>query len=164
MPKTEQMKESFMEALSCAVGTIESNFFNGYVNKIDEVMKEVLEVLEVSVFVEGSLLNSERDKQEKKEHIPVNSSSDSCIMEENNINERMELNVIKGEVSNIGYIALNDLNILYKNIKINCEKSASAVGILFFILFSILVVRIKDTIAVIINNKIINRKEPAWLR
>jgi hypothetical protein len=84
-------------------------------------------------------------------------------MEENNINERMELNVIKGEVSNIGYVALNDLNILYKNIKINCEKSASTVGILFFILFSILVVRIKDTIASIIINKKIERKEPTWL-
>ena len=160
IPKSNQLKENFMMALSCAVGTIESNFFDGYANTVDGVMKDVLSVIKISGFSIEKVSKRKGNKQDKKEQVPVNSASDSCITERNNIEKQKVLNIIKEKINGIGYVALNDLNILYNNIKISCEKSAKGFGILFFILFSILVVRIKDTIAVLYNNNrivVINR-------
>jgi len=140
IPKNNELKESFLEALSCAVCTMEYSFFNWYVNIVEGLIKDF------SGLYEQKLSDKEKNEQNKKEHMPINSSSDSCVILENNISEQTEFSLIKERIGGIEHNVLNKLYILYSNIKINIDSLMVNIGILFFILFAVLIIKIKDTI------------------
>ena len=166
VPKSSEFKSNFLAAINCAVAT-QTDFFEKYSDTVvmvtTVVAENILKTLNIEELMEGKIdgQNQKGEKGNKPE--PVNTSADNCIITEKNTNNQNEINILKAKAANAMSFNVEDLNIMYSNLKISSEYLTKNIGILFFILFSILVVRIKDTIANIIINKKIERKEPTWL-
>jgi len=154
VPKNFELKNNFFSALNCVVGSMEYNFLDKYVT----VVNNILINLNIIKLAGTQVISTGTQKQEKDKQFPVNTSADSGIIIQNSINQ---IEILKANLSCLIYEMTNKLYNIYGSIKIICNKEMSNVGILFFILFSILVVRIKDTIAVL-NNKIIVRNRLAY--
>ena len=125
------------------------------------VINSILSNLNVAELAGTQAIQAQTQKKENNKQVPVNTSSDNAILITNNINNQSSLNILKANLSYLVYETTNKLYNICESIKTSSSKETSTMGILFFILFSILVIRIKDTIAVL-NNKIIVRK-PTWL-
>ena len=157
IPKTQEFKADFIAALSCNVKIIQTNFYEKYLDMEMSVINSVLNVFDNEEVQVTKLTKNQNEKENSKDNQtqPINTSADNGILTENNTNNQSEINVLKAKSINAIYSFSNkDLNIMYGNLKINCNFLLNDIGILFFILFSILVVRIKDTIAVVLNNNI----------
>ncbi|WP_413853082.1 hypothetical protein, partial [Candidatus Ruminimicrobium bovinum] len=78
---------------------------------------------------------------------------------ESNTNNSTTLNLLKEKVNGLAYSNVYNGADLYSDTGLVRPNEITNTGILFFILFAILVVRIKDTIAVLYNNRniVINR-------
>lgn len=156
IPKGLELKNSFMLALNCAVNTMEVNFVDKYNSVVNIAVKNIFNTLNIQYLSQTETVNNKENKSDNTSQVPVNTSADNCIIMQNNINDQME--TLKANLNYLVYESTNKLYTLYESIKISCNKETSTMGILFFILFSILVVRIKDTIAVILNKyRILNR-------
>ena len=164
VPKSAEFKSNFMQAINCAVET-QTNFFDKYAGSVvsvtNGIANNIIGALNAAG-LSGEKISNKKQATDKDEHKsePVNTSADNCIITGNNTNNQSEVNVLKVKTANAIYSYNESLNIMYGNLKINCDDLSGSMGILFFILFSILVVRIKDTIAVLLNNNkntVINR-------
>ena len=167
VPKSTEFKSNFIAAAKCAIVT-HTNFYDKYAETVvmvtNGIAKDILNVLnKAGIFEEEVSKANQAEKQDKRKSEPVNTSADNCIITENNTNNQNEINILKAKAANAMSFNVEYFNIMYNNLKISSEYLTNNIGILFFILFSILVVRIKDTIASIIINKKIERKEPTWL-
>ena len=157
VPKSLEFKSNFIAAAKCAIVT-HTNFYDKYAETVvtvtNGIAKDILNVLnKAGIFEEEiSKANQAAEKQNKQKSEPVNTSADNCIITEKNTNNQNEINILKVKSANAMFFNIEDLNIMYSNLKISREELTNNIGILFFILFSILVVRIKDTIAVLYNN------------
>jgi len=160
VPKSQEFKNNFLVAVSCAVAT-QTNFLDKYANTVvtitNTIATNILNTFKKTGLFEGNISKvketaNNKDKQSSK---PVNTSSDNCIIIGNNTSNQNEISIIKA-ISSVLYFC--NENLKYGSLKVDNEL-INNIGILFFILFSILVVRIKDTIAVLNNNKniVINR-------
>jgi len=163
VPKNLEFKSNFIAAAKCAIVT-HTNFYDKYAEAVvtvtNGIAKNILNVLnKAGIFEEEiSKANQAAEKQNKQKSEPVNTSADNCIITEKNTNNQNEINILKAKAANAMSFNVEDLNIMYSNLKISREELTNNIGILFFILFSILVVRIKDTIALNNNKNIrINR-------
>jgi len=154
VPKSQEFKVDFIAALSCNVKIIQTNFYEKVLDAEMSVVNSVLNVFNAEEIQLTKNQNKKKDN-DKDQTQPVNTSADNGIIIERNTNNQSGINVLKAKTLNVVYSYSKDLNILYGNLKINCNFLLNDIGILFFILFSILVVRIKDTIAVVLNNKYI---------
>ena len=171
IPKAQWLKNNFAIALNC-VCEVQTNFYDKYADSVvsvtNGIASNIINVLnkaglcgdKISNSKEEAATGSKKDKQE-----PINTSAENGIIIENNISNENTINLLKSKTTGLAYTSNYNEQIQYYNDGlISSNKETNNIGILFFILFSILVVRIKDTIAIIINNKKINRKEPTWLR
>ena len=162
VPKSAKLKEKFISAVNCVSEMAQTNFYDKYaesiVRVINGIASNILGALNLAGLAEEKISKAEQttNKDEQKTE-PVNTSADDCIITGNNTNTQSEINELKVKAINAVHLCNEDLNIKYGNLKINCGELSNNIGILFFVLFSILVVRIKDTIAVIYNNIVINR-------
>ena len=170
IPKAEWLKNNFAIALNC-VCEVQTNFYDKYaesvVNVTNGIASNIINVLNKAGLCGEKISNSKEEatasKKEQKQE-PINTSAENGIITENNINSE-NTNMLKAKTTGLAYTQhINDQIQYYNEGLVGSNDKANNIGILFFILFSILVVRIKDTIALIINNKKINRKEPTWLR
>ena len=160
--KSQEFKDSFFVALNCAVNTIESNFFNKHIGVVNEIINGIMQNLQASLI--GKEVQSKKTQKEDKNPTPVNSSSDNAILIKKMDNSTdFSIKFIKSKLI-YSSIVSNDLYILYNSAKTYSKGVASTVGILFFILFAVLIARIKDTINNYVLIKNIETKEPAWLR
>ena len=160
--KSQEFKDSFFVALNCAVKTMESNFFNEHISVANELISSILQNLQVSLI--GKEVQSKKAQKEDKNPTPVNSSSDNAILMKKIDNSTdFSINFIKSKVI-YSSIMSKDLHVLYNSAKAYSKGVASTVGILFFILFAVLIARIKDTINNYVLIKKMETKEPAWLR
>ena len=161
VPKNREFKNNFMSALNCAVNTVQTNFYDQYSNVVMSVINNILTNFNIAELAGTQVIKTETQKQESDKQFPANNtSSDSAVIVQSSANGQVQ--TLK---ANLGYLVYETTNKLYnlcESIKVIGNKETSTMGILFFILFSVLVVRIKDTIAVVLNNKIIVRK-PTWL-
>jgi len=164
IPKSEQLKEGFVAAINCAVET-QTNFLDKYadsvVNVTNGIASNIIGALNVAGLA-GEKISTDKkatNKDEQKSE-PINTSTDNCIITWNNTNNQSEINELKTKLIGLAY-SRNDIgNNLYNDIGVVRTNGTTDTGILFFILFAILVVRIKDTIAVLYNNNrniVINR-------
>ena len=156
VPKSTEFKSNFIAAAKCAIVT-HTNFYDKYAQTVvtvtNGIAKDILKVLnKAGIFEEEISKANQAAKQDKQKSEPVNTSADNCIITGNNTNNQNEINVLKAKTANTMYFKVEDLNIMYSNLKISSEELTNNIGILFFILFSVLVVRIKETIAVLYNN------------
>ena len=158
IPKSEQLKGSFVAAISCAV-EVQTNFLDKYavsvVNVTNGIASNILVALN-KAGLSGENINkadkTTNNKDEQKTE-PINTSTDSCIITENISSNTNTINLLKTKMTGLAYTnSANERN-LYFSTEVVYANSATETGILFFILFAILVVRIKDTIAVLYNNK-----------
>ena len=154
VPKSTEFKSNFIVAAKCAIVT-HTNFYDKYAETVvtvtNGIAKDILKVLnKAGIFEEEISKANQAEKQDKRKSEPVNTSADNCIITENNTNNQNE--IMKAKAANTMSFNVEDVNIKYSNLKISSEELTNNIGILFFILFSILVVRIKDTIAVLYNN------------
>ena len=158
IPKNQEFKNNFVSALNCAVNTVQTNFYDQYSNVVMSVINNILTNLNIAELAGTQAIQTQNQKQENNKQIPVNNtSSDNAITIQNSTNGQIQ--TLKANLSYLVYETINKLYNICESIKTSSSKETSTMGILFFILFSILVVRIKDTIAVILNNKnrILNR-------
>ena len=164
VPKSAEFKSNFMQAINCAIET-QTNFLDKYAESVvsvtNGIANNIIGALNIAG-LSGEKISSEKqatNKDEQKSE-PINTSADNCVITGNNTTNQSEINVLKVKATNVICSHNEDLNIMNGNLKINCGDLSNNIGILFFILFSILVVRIKDTIAVLLNNNkdiVINR-------
>jgi hypothetical protein len=162
VPRNQEIRKNFMESFNCAVSAIECNFFDEYTKAIMGIVNNIMHNLLMTVDIKEMVSEQDKQGKEQKEEIPVNSSSEEMV-----IRERTEgANVFGYNIRlGTGYFSsmqIKDLSVEYDNIKGYSDKLVSSIGILFFILFGIIVIRIKD----VMNNNIIKitqNREPAWL-
>jgi CBS domain containing-hemolysin-like protein len=167
IPKSMELKRNIIAAAKCAIVT-HTNFYDKYAGTVvtvtNGIAKDILKVLNKEVvFEEEKSKANQAQEQDKEKSEPLNTSADNCIITGNNTNNQNEINKLKAKTANTMCIEVEEFSIVYSNLKLSKENLTKNIGILFFILFSILVVRIKETIAVINNNKNIV-KEPTWLK
>ncbi|WP_413853822.1 hypothetical protein [Candidatus Ruminimicrobium bovinum] len=156
IPKTQKIKEYFVAAINCAVET-QTNFLDKYAESVvsvtNEIAENVLNALNMAGLA-GEKINKKADgkKREGEETAPINTSNDNGIIIKNKANGPTQLNLLKVKAACLAYSNVyNDAN-LYGDTGLVRPNEITDTGILFFILFAILVVRIKDTIAVLYNN------------
>jgi len=156
IPKSEQLKEGFVAAINCAVET-QTNFLDKYADSVvsvtNGIASNIIGALNVAGLA-GEKISTDKkatNKDEQKTE-PINTSADNCIITGNNTNNTNTLNELKAKITELAYSKVDNENNLYKDIGVVRPNGATDTGILFFILFAILVVRIKDTIAVLYNN------------
>ena len=148
VPKTQEFKNSFFTVLNCAVNNIiKMNFHEEYLKAITGIMDYVLDISDVSDIAQPILTKTSNSKTDNN-NIPTNISEDNEVIIQNTNNQ---IETLKANLSYLIYETTNKLYNIYESIKINIGNRTLSVGILFFILFSILVVRIKDTIALIFS-------------
>jgi len=166
IPKSAEFKNNLKEAISCAVET-QTNFLDKYADSVVSVTNgiagNVLNALNVAGLCEQKISKEKEqaatnNKQDKKPE-PINTSTESGIIIESNTNNSTALNLLKEKVNGLAYSNVYNRANLYSDIGLVRSNEITDTGILFFILFAILVVRIKDTIAVLYNNRniVINR-------
>ena len=167
IPKSAEFKNNLKEAISCAVET-QTNFLDKYADSVVSVTNgiagNVLNALSKAGLVGEKISNEEEqtatnNKQDKKTE-PINTSADNCIITGNNTNNTNMLNELKTKLTGLAYSKDDNERNLYRDMVLVHTNGTTETGILFFILFAILVVRIKDTIAVLYNKNrivVINR-------
>ena len=166
IPKSAEFKNNLKEAINCAVET-QTNFLDKYADSVvsvtNGIASNILSVLNKSGLVEEQIskTNKATNKDEQKSE-PINTSAESGIIIESNTNNSTALNLLKEKVNGLAYSNVYNEANLYGDTGVVRPNEITNTGILFFILFAILVVRIKDTIAVLYNNRNIV-KEPTWL-
>ena len=161
IPKSQEMKENFMLAINCVAEMAQTNFYDKYaesvVNVTNGIASNIIGALSKAGLCEQKISSEKeqaatKNKQDKKTD-PINTSTENGIIIENNINSENTINILKAKTTGLAYTNIDNQQIQYYNEGlINSNSKANNIGILFFILFSILVVRIKDTIAVLYNN------------
>jgi len=170
IPKSAEFKNNLKEAISCAVET-QTNFLDKYADSVVSVTNgiagNVLNALSKAGLAGEKISNEEEqtatnNKQDKKTE-PINTSAENGIIIESNTNNSTTLNLLKEKVNGLAYSNVYNEANLYGDTGVVRPNEITNTGILFFILFAILVVRIKDTIAVLYNNRNIV-KEPTWLK
>ena len=167
IPKSSEFKSNFKEAIKCAVET-QTNFLDKYADSVVSVTNgiagNVLNALNVAGLCEQKISKEKEQtatnsKQDRKTE-PINTSTESGIIIESNTNNVNAVKLLKSKTEGLSYTQVNNKQLQYYSEEIISSRSLSNdIGILFFILFGILVVRIKDTIAVLYNNRniVINR-------
>ncbi len=155
IPKNQEFRDNFISALNCAVNTIETNFYDQYSATVMSAVNYVMNSFNIETLAEMQLTKQQAQNKDNKSQTPVNTSSDNGVIMQDNTNNQIE--TIKASL----YGTVNRFYDFYESIKINSDTEAQNIGILFFILFSILIVRTKDIIAVSLNNiyknKMLNR-------
>jgi len=151
IPKSQEIRSSFISALNCVVSTVQTNFYDEYSNVVMSVVNSILSNFNISTLAEAQLSKQKTQQKDGESSTPVNTSADNAIIIQTGTSSQIEtLNL------NLSYLIYESKNKLYNvcgNIGVNFGNIATNMGILFFVLFAILVVRIKDTIAVILNKK-----------
>jgi len=151
IPKNQEIKSNFMSAFNCAVNTVQTNFYDEYSNVVMSVINSILSNFNIEMIAEAQLSEQQAQQKDGESSTPVNTSADNAIIIQTGTSNQIEtLNL------NLSYLIYESKNKLYDvcgNIGVNFGNRATNMGILFFVLFAILVVRIKDTIAVILNKK-----------
>ena len=170
IPKSQELKENFMLAINCVTEMAQTNFYDKYAESVVSVTNgiagNILNALNKAGLCEQKISNEKEqtatNKKQNKKAEPINTSTESGIIIENNVNGENTINILKAKTTGQAYTQnINEQTQYYNEGLINGNSKANNIGILFFILFSILVVRIKDTIAVLYNNKNTG-KEPTW--
>lgn len=166
IPKMDCVNNSFTEALTCAV-IAQTSFIDKYADGVIKVTNKMAISLLIALNKAGLFEEESKEKegtnQDNRKSEPVNSSTENGIIIGNNTNNQNGMNILKEKIINTVCFCNDNLNIV-GSLNVNCRDLSSDIGILFFILFSILVVRIKDTIALSLNTN--NKKyknKPAWL-
>ena len=164
IPKSAEFKNNFIEAINCAVET-QTNFIDKYaesvVNVTNGIASNIIGALNVAGLA-GEKISTDKkttNKDEQKTE-PINTSADNGIIIKSNTNNSTTINLLKEKVTGLAYSNVYNGANLYGDTGVVRSNAATQTGILFFILFAILVVRIKDTIAVLYNNNrniVINR-------
>jgi len=153
VPKSLEFKSNFKEAINCAVET-QTNFLDKYaervVNVTNGIASNILSALNMAGLA-GGKINRQADSKQK-DTSPINTSNDNGIIIKNNVNNSTTLNLLKTKATELAYSKIDNETNLYNDIGVVRTRGTTETGILFFILFAILVVRIKDTIAVLYNN------------
>ena len=151
IPKSQEIRSSFISALNCVVSTVQTNFYDEYSNVVMSVVNSILSNFNIEMIAEAQLSEQQAQQKDGESSTPVNTSADNAIIIQTGTSNQIEtLNL------NLSYLIYESKNKLYDvcgNIGVNFGNRATNMGILFFVLFAILVVRIKDTIAVILNKK-----------
>jgi hypothetical protein len=139
----------------------QTNFYDKYaesvVNVTNGIASNIIGALSKAGLCEQKIGNEKEqaatNKKQNKKTDPINTSTENGIIIENNISSENTINVLKAKTTGLAYTNIEKQQLQYYNEGlINSNSKANNLGILFFILFSILVVRIKDTIAVLYNN------------
>ena len=158
IPKNQNFKDVFIKAFKCAVGSVEFDFVDGYAKRISGVTKtiatDVLNALKSAGLAQPRI--SKDNSKTDTESVPVNTPANNAMLTQRSISVSSLSNFTKTKLiySYSVNMSVNALYILYNNMKVNCDSVPIDVGILYFILFSIFVVKIKDVINNIRNNKI----------
>ena len=160
IPKAEWLKNNFAIALNC-VCEVQTNFYDKYaesvVNVTNGIASNIIGALSKAGLCEQKIGKEKEqaatNKKQNKKTDPINTSTENGIIIENNISSENTINILKAKTTGLAYTNIDKQQLQYYNEGlINSNSKANNIGILFFILFSILVVRIKDTIAVLYNN------------
>lgn len=158
VPKSQNFKDVLSKAVNCAVNTIEFNFVDEFSGRISGVTNtiatNVLKALKSAGLAQPQI--SKNNNKSNNESVPVNESANNAILIQRSINISSPVNFIKTKLiySYSINMSVSALYILYNNMKVHCTNVPIDVGILYFILFSIFVVKIKDVINNIEKNKI----------
>lgn len=156
--KNQNFKDIFIKAFNCAAGSVEFDFIDGYAKKIsgvtNTIANNVLKALKSAGLTQPQI--SKNNNKTDNESVPANEPTNNAILAQRsiNINTLSNFTKTKSICSYSAVISIRALYILYNNMKVNCDNVPIDVGILYFILFSIFVVKIKDVINNIKNNKI----------
>ena len=157
VPKSAKLKENFISAVNCVSEIAQTNFYDKYaesiVRVINGIASNILGALNLAGLA-GEKINKKADgkKSEDKETSPINKSNNNGIIIKNKANGPTQLNLLKAKAACLAYSNVYSGANLYSDTGVVRPNEITDTGILFFILFAILVVRIKDTIAVLYNN------------
>jgi hypothetical protein len=160
VPKGQEFKESLIESFNCAVSAVENNFLDEYTNAAMSIINNIMQKVCIAVGISGKVSKQEEQGAGSKESVPINNSSEELIIREK-IRTDSVTNYAKIKMLEMNNFVNDKVSGIYSSM-INREGIISGMGILFFILFSIVVIRIKD----VMDNNIIKKeykKEPAWV-
>ena len=149
VPKSQEIKENFFVALNCVMHSTMIKFCNDCRNAVTLISSGIEQKLfEMFMTQEGIIAVKDNRKTNKQSPIPVNTSQESEIITQRTITEQIEFSIIKPTAVYVSVNSMNDLYLLYNNIKTypGNNKATIPIFVLLMILFSIYVVRIKDVI------------------
>ena len=159
IPKNSELKNSFVTAVTCVLNTIETNFYDKYSSIVTSVISDILVDFDIVEVSETQLSNKQNKNEDNQTSVPITSSEDNeIIITQTNTTNQTQL--FRTNFFNLIYEIVRDVGGGGGNLSVNISsnKIIPDVGILFFILFSILVVRIKDTIAVLNNKRMVKNR------
>ncbi len=154
--KNCEFKNKFLVALNCAVNTIESTVFNEYTNALMRTITGAVQ--DLSVIIQETLANENNSNNNNPIPASTNNSNSDVILTKRINDSYNTISFIKTNLLYLAYNVVEQGNILYKYIILNCKKVSDNIGIILFILFSIFIVRRKDEISKnILKVKVENR-------
>ena len=144
VPRSIESKDSLLVVMSAVVSNAVVEVFNEcrdtltvMSNKITKDLYKLLMLGEV-----GAKAANKGD--EKKEPMPINTSSDSgIVVERDDYEQIISYRVEKGKIIIAAGKIEEDLYMLYRHIKEYCSEVSSKIGILFFLMFVIAIRRRK---------------------
>ena len=144
VPRSIESKESLFVVMSAVVSNAIVEVFNEcrdtltvMSNKITKDLYKLLMLGEV-----GAKAANKGD--DKKEPMPINTSSDSgIVVERDDYEQIISYRVEKGKIIIAAGKIEEDLYMLYRHIKEYCSEVSSKIGILFFLMFVIAIRRRK---------------------
>ena len=142
--KNQELKDRFLSAFSCAVNTIESAVFNEYINALMKTIN--IAVRDLSVIIQKTLADKSSNKKNDTTPVSSNSSSDYVILIKRITDSYKAISFVKTDLLYSAYNVIEQGNVLYKYVIVNCKKTLDNIGILLFILFSIFIVRRKEVV------------------
>ena len=143
--KNHEFKDKFLLAFGCAVSTIDFTVFNEYTNVILNTVNNIMQSL-MPVVITKTKIKKENNNKNDNKPVPVNSSSDEVIITKKISEISGTLNFVNTKATDSVYGVISQNNMLYRHVLISSENIILNVGILFFILFSIFIVRKRDEI------------------
>lgn len=162
IPKSSEVKNNFFIALGCVVHSAVFEVFSQCNQTITIISNKIAQDLfELITAQTGSTKPVDEENSNNQPPVPANTSADSGIITERMVSDQSQFNLVKTTVSYISFIAVNDLFILYNNIKVYDDSIPIALFMLFVLLFSIYTTRIKDVINNILKIKYVI--EPACM-
>ena len=164
IPANQEIKTNFISALNCAFSAVEYNFFDSYSSMVMPLIGNIF--ASCSTLLASQQKYCKDKKNENKKSSSENASeTDGIFIVESNLANQTSFNTLKQKINNLTYSETNKLYILYSSImEYESKTSATNMWMLFFILFSIFTVRIKDVVKNNIIIKNICNIKPAWLR
>ncbi len=144
VPRSIESKESLFVVMSAVVSNAIVEVFNECRDTLTVMSNKITKDLYKLLMLGEVGAKAANKGEEKKEPMPINTSSDSgIVVERDDYEQIISYRVEKGKIVIAAGKIEEDLYMLYRHIKEYCSEVSSKIGIVFFLMFVIAIRRRK---------------------